>query len=81
MQEKLEFFFLHSSFNILFSFFFRTTVSVIVLSSLLLYRALSADNVNINPEKNNPEKNNDDKTRIQRLEQRVEELEEQLQAV
>jgi len=53
----------------------RTTVSVIVLSSLLLYRALSADNVNINPEKNN-----DDKTRIQRLEQRVEELEEQLQA-
>jgi len=53
----------------------RTTVSVIVLSSLLLYRALSADNVN-----NNPEKNNDDKTRIQRLEQRVEELEEQLQA-
>ena len=79
MQEKLEFFFLHSSFNILF--FFRTTVSVIVLSSLLLYRALSADNVNINPEKNNPEKNNDDKTRIQRLEQRVEELEEQLQAV
>ena len=57
-------------------FFFRTTVSVIVLSSLLLYRALSADNVN-----NNPEKNNDEKTRIQRLEQRVEELEEQLQAV
>ena len=49
---------------------------MIVLSSLLLYRALSADNVNINPEKNN-----DDKTRIQRLEQRVEELEEQLQAV
>ena len=30
---------------------------------------------------NNPEKNNDEKTRIQRLEQRVEELEEQLQAV
>ena len=49
---------------------------MIVLSSLLLYRALSADNVN-----NNPEKNNDEKTRIQRLEQRVEELEEQLQAV
>ena len=54
---------------------------MIVLSSLLLYRALSADNVNINSEQNNPEKNNDDKTRIQRLEQRVEELEEQLQAV
>jgi len=53
----------------------RTTVSVIVLSSLLLYRALSADTNNVNPEKNN-----DDKTRIQRLEQRVEELEEQLQA-
>ena len=53
-------------------------MSVIVLSSLLLYRALSADTNNVN---NNPEKNNDDKTRIQRLEQRVEELEEQLQAV
>ena len=49
---------------------------MIVLSSLLLYRALSADTNNVNPEKNN-----DDKTRIQRLEQRVEELEEQLQAV
>merc|ERR1711976_395792 len=63
----------------------RTTVSVIVISSLLLYRALVADQVN--PGKNsdaakvNPEKSsNDDQSRIQRLEQRVKELEQELHA-
>ena len=45
-----------------------------VISSLLLYRALVADQVN-------PEKNTDEKSRIQRLEERVKELEEQLNAV
>jgi hypothetical protein len=58
--------------SFLIFFLFRTTVSVIIISTLLLYRALVAqveqdDNLN------------DDINRIQKLEKRVLELEAQLQ--
>ena len=54
-------------FNSFFLIFFRTTVSVIVISTLLLYKALVAQ------VENDPKES--DHLKLQRLEKRVRELE------
>ena len=67
--------------HIRFMFNFRTTVSVIVISSLFLYQVLVAQDEEKNHNKQEQQKQeqmSEHQEQIQRLEQRVKDLEEQL---